>query len=118
MRAIRILSATLITIVLYLLISLISLHYLRIDGSRFVPELSLFNLTNNSLNNSDIVGAIEIIDAVETVFAIGLIIVLYFLCFNIYKIKSYKPFLAIVSNLLLILIGVVYLLYWETEFFM
>ena len=117
MRTFRILAAILITLLLYVLISLISLHYLRLGGSRFVPELSLFNLNNDSSRNSDIVGAIEIIDAVETFFAIGLIIALYFLCFKIYKIKSYKPFLAILSNLLLVLIGIVYLLYWETEFF-
>lgn len=108
MRVFRILSAILITLLLYVLISLISIHYLNY----FVPELDLFNLSRN-----DIVGSIAIIDTIETIIAIVLIIVLYYLCFKIYTIKSYKPFLAIFSNLLLVLIGVVYLLYWETEFF-
>lgn len=108
MKVFNIITAFIITVTLYILVSLISLHYL----DYFVPELDLFNLSKN-----DIVGSIEIIDTIETIIAILLIIILYFICFKIYTIKSYKPFLAIVSNLLLVLIGIVYLLYWETEFF-
>lgn len=108
MKAINIISAIVITVFLYILISLISIHYLNY----FVPELDLFNLSRN-----DIVSSIELIDTIETIVAIALLIILYFLCFKIYTKKSYKPILAIVSNLLLVLIGIVYLLYWETEFF-
>lgn len=108
MKIVNILSAFIITVTLYILISLISIHYL----DYFVPELDLFNLSKN-----DIVGSIEIIDTIEIIIAIVLIIILYFLCFKIYTKKSYKPLLAIVSNLLLVVIGIVYVLYWETEFF-
>lgn len=112
MRAFRILAVIFITITLYGLIGLVSIHYMTINGYYFVPELSLFNL-----NRNDVVGAIEIIDLIEILLAIVLTIASYFICFKIYINKSYKPILAIMSNLLLVLIGIVYLLYWETDFF-
>lgn len=101
-------SAFIITVFLYILVSLISLHYL----DYFVPELDLFNL-----RRKDIVRSIEILDTIETIMAILLLIISYLICFKIYTTKSFKPFLVIVSNLLLVLIVIVYLLYWETEFF-
>ena len=108
MRSFNIFFVILISVVLYLLLSLISLHYF----DYFVPEIELFNWDRNN-----IVRAIELIDTIETGLAIILIIILYFICFKIYRNKSYKPFLAIISNLLLIIGGVVYLLYWQTDFF-
>src|SRR5690606_37743643 len=108
MKVFNIITAFIITVTLYILVSLISLHYL----DYFVPELDLFNLSKN-----DIVGSIEIIDTIETIIVILLIIILYFLCFKIYPRKSYSPSLLIISNLLLVLIGFVNYLYWETEFF-
>lgn len=107
MKTIHTLFVIIITIVLYILISLISFHYYY-----FVPELHLLGI-----NSEDIVGTIEIIDTIETIIILVLIVCLYFLCFKIYTKKSYSPSLLIISNLLLLIIGLVLFLYWETEFF-
>ncbi len=105
MKLLYLTLSALITIFLYFLIILISVNY-PID---FIHK--------NLLKNNDPVVLIETLDTLAIIFSFLLIVVLYFLCFKIYIRKTFKPQLIIISNLILLIVGIIYYLYWNTDLF-
>lgn len=100
--------SSIITLFLYLIVGLISIHYI----SYYTPEEFIFNV-----QNYDIIKKIEMIDIFETILSLFLIVILYFLSFKVHKIKKYRPQLLILSNIILLIVLIVYYIYWNTSFF-
>jgi hypothetical protein len=108
MKIIYLTIQIIITVLLYFILYLISIHTIN----HFTPEDFIYNIEIN-----DVVEKIEILEIIETILTIILIILLYFISFTFHNVKKYRPQLIIISNIILLIVLIVYYLYWNTSFF-